>query len=155
MQKVYTLCRQKYMHGGWGLCLVFSVKFVTNWKAFFRVQVAQALISWCLPQSYITCTLGKPDSLVFQGLLRDRCESGLPDGSFSNQKSKFGSLLEVLAMEDSGIFYGHLVHFQTILYILLHCGIFCGHLVYFAGFRIVCHLKSGNPGVNLKDYPQI
>jgi hypothetical protein len=37
--------------------------------------------------------------------------AGLPDGSFSNQKSKFGLILEGLAMEDVGIFYGHLVHF--------------------------------------------
>jgi hypothetical protein len=33
----------------------------------------------------------------------------LPDGLFSNQKFKFGEILEGLAMEDVGIFYGHLV----------------------------------------------
>jgi hypothetical protein len=31
--------------------------------------------------------------------------TGLPDGLFSNQRSKFGLILEVLAMEDVGIFY--------------------------------------------------
>jgi hypothetical protein len=30
----------------------------------------------------------------------------LPDGIFSNQKSQFGKILEVLAMEDVGIYYG-------------------------------------------------
>jgi hypothetical protein len=29
---------------------------------------------------------------------------GLPDGLFSNQKSKFGKILEGLAMEEVGIF---------------------------------------------------
>jgi hypothetical protein len=43
--------------------------------------------------------------------------SGLPDGLFSNQKSKFGKILEGLAMEDVGIFYGHLVHFIVFCYI--------------------------------------
>jgi hypothetical protein len=54
----------------------------------------------------------------------------LPDGLFSNQKSKFGKFLEGLAMEDVGIlydtwsilwsfviFYGHLVQFLVIWYI--------------------------------------
>jgi hypothetical protein len=31
----------------------------------------------------------------------------LPDGISSNQKSQFGKILEGLAMEDIGIFYGH------------------------------------------------
>jgi hypothetical protein len=33
---------------------------------------------------------------------------GLPDGSFSYQKSKFGKILESLGMENVGIFWGHL-----------------------------------------------
>jgi hypothetical protein len=37
---------------------------------------------------------------------------------FSNQKSKFGSIFEVLEMEDVGRFYGHLVHLAPIWYIL-------------------------------------
>jgi hypothetical protein len=36
-----------------------------------------------------------------------------------------------LAMEGAGIFYGHLVYFVAIWYILWLFGIFCGHLVYF------------------------
>jgi hypothetical protein len=39
------------------------------------------------------------------------CSSaGLPDGIFSYQKCKFGSIFEGLAMEDVGIFYGHPEH---------------------------------------------
>jgi hypothetical protein len=41
----------------------------------------------------------------------------LPDGLFSNQKSKSGYILEGLAMEDVGIFYGHFVHFTVFCYI--------------------------------------
>jgi hypothetical protein len=41
--------------------------------------------------------------------------AGLPDGLFSNQKCKFGNILEGLAMQDVGMFYGHLVHFTVCL----------------------------------------
>jgi hypothetical protein len=41
----------------------------------------------------------------------------LPDGIFSNHKSQFGQILEFLAMEDVGIFYGHLVYSTGIWYI--------------------------------------
>jgi hypothetical protein len=34
-------------------------------------------------------------------------------------------------MEDAGIFYGHLVYFVAIWYILWPLGIFCSHWVYF------------------------
>jgi hypothetical protein len=34
----------------------------------------------------------------------------LPDGIFSNQKSQLGLILDGLAMEDVGIFYGHYGH---------------------------------------------
>jgi hypothetical protein len=37
-------------------------------------------------------------------------------------------------MEDTGILYGHLVHFPAISYILWHFSIFCRHLVYFSRF---------------------
>jgi hypothetical protein len=56
--------------------------------------------------------------------------AGLPDGLFSNQKSKFGLLLEGLAMEDVGTYiYGHSVHFTVFCYILWAFGIICGKLV--------------------------
>jgi hypothetical protein len=52
--------------------------------------------------------------------------AGLPDGLFSHQKSKFGKILEGLAMEDVGIctlrtlgqFYGLLLYFIDIWYSL-------------------------------------
>jgi hypothetical protein len=55
------------------------------------------------------------------------------------------SILEGLAMEDSGIFYCHLVNFPSIWYILGHFGIFCGHFLYFHRFGILYHEKSGSP----------
>jgi hypothetical protein len=69
----------------------------------------------------------------------------LPDGLFSNPKSKFGQILGGLAMEDDGKYYGHLVHFTVF-------ATFYGHLVWFV---VVCYIfprfgnlyqeKSGNP----------
>jgi hypothetical protein len=41
---------------------------------------------------------------------------------FSNQKSQFGKFLWGLAMEDVGIFFGHLVYFIVIWYIFPHFG---------------------------------
>jgi hypothetical protein len=40
--------------------------------------------------------------------------AGLPDGLFSDQNSKFLQILEGLAMEDVGIFYGDSVYFMAI-----------------------------------------
>jgi hypothetical protein len=57
---------------------------------------------------------------------------GLPDGLFSNQKSKFGYILEALAVGDVGIFYGHLVQFMVFCYILWTFEIVRGNLVYFS-----------------------
>jgi hypothetical protein len=53
---------------------------------------------------------------------------------FQNQKSKFGQILEGLAKEDDGIFYGHSVHFTDLCYILWTFGIVRGNLVYFSPF---------------------
>jgi hypothetical protein len=71
---------------------------------------------------------------------------GLPDGLFSNPKSKFGKILEGLAMEDVGILFGYLVHFTVFCYILWTFGIVRGNLVYFFRFGIFSQEKSGNPG---------
>jgi hypothetical protein len=49
-------------------------------------------------------------------------------------------------MEDVDIFYGHLVSFTAIGYILWTFGIFCGNLVYFSRFGMLYHEKSGNHG---------
>jgi hypothetical protein len=69
----------------------------------------------------------------------------LPDGLLSNQKSKFGQILEGLAMEDVAIFYGHLVHCVVFCYILWTFGIVHGDLVYFSRLGILYQEKSGNP----------
>jgi hypothetical protein len=58
----------------------------------------------------------------------------LPDGLFSNPKSQFGQILKVLAMENLGIFYGHLVYFVAI-----H-----NFVVYFTPFWYFGPKKSGN-----------
>jgi hypothetical protein len=42
-------------------------------------------------------------------------------------------------------FYGHLVHFTAISYILWSFGIFCGLLVYFPVLVCLDQEKSGNP----------
>jgi hypothetical protein len=64
---------------------------------------------------------------------------------FSNKKSKFEYILEGLAMEDGGIFHGHLVHFMVFCYVLSTFGIVRGNLVYFSCFGILYEEKSGNP----------
>jgi hypothetical protein len=46
-------------------------------------------------------------------------------------------------------FYGHLVYFVVIGYILWSLGIFCGHLVYFPRYGKLYQEKSGNPDIYL------
>jgi hypothetical protein len=48
-------------------------------------------------------------------------------------------------MEDAGIFYGPLVIFPAIYYILWHFGIVCTNLVYFTRFGKLYRENSGNP----------
>jgi hypothetical protein len=74
----------------------------------------------------------------------------LPDGLFSNQKSNFLKILEGLAMEDVGMFYGRLVPCTVFV-------MFDWHLVYFvviwyifSRFGILYQEKSGNPESVLK-----
>jgi hypothetical protein len=69
----------------------------------------------------------------------------LPDGLFSNKKSKFGLILEGLQIENDGIFYEHLVHFMVFCYILWSWGIVRGNLVNISRFGILFQEKSGNP----------
>jgi hypothetical protein len=51
-------------------------------------------------------------------------------------------------MDAVGIFYGHLVYFTAIWYILLTFGIFCADLVYLSRSGMLYREKSGNPGEN-------
>jgi hypothetical protein len=83
---------------------------LANFQAGEKWETA-ALLAWCILPTYMP--------------------PGLPDGRFSNQKSKFGSFLEGPTVEDVGIFYGHLVYFTAIWYTLWIFGIFCGNLVFF------------------------
>jgi hypothetical protein len=71
--------------------------------------------------------------------------AGLPDGLFSNQKSVLGKFLEGLAMEDVGIFYGHLVHSTVFCYILWTFGIVCGNFGIFFTFLAFCTKKIWQP----------
>jgi hypothetical protein len=57
-------------------------------------------------------------------------------------KSKFGSILDGIAMEDVGIFYGHLVNFTAIWYIVWPLGIFVGYLLYISPFLVCCSKKN-------------
>jgi hypothetical protein len=64
---------------------------------------------------------------------------------FQTKKSKFGYILEGLAMEDVGVFYGHSVYFTAIRFTLWPFGTFSGNLVYFPSFWYIVPRKSGNP----------
>jgi phosphatidylglycerophosphate synthase len=80
-----------------------------------------------------------------------QCNTGLPDDIFSDQKSKFGQILEALAMKDVGVhilwtcrlFYSHCVYLKTF-------GICCVFLVYFSRFGMLYQEKSGNPGAIMR-----
>jgi hypothetical protein len=45
---------------------------------------------------------------------RRAADTGLPDGTFSDQKWQFGHILDGLAMEEVGVFYGHMVYLTAI-----------------------------------------
>jgi hypothetical protein len=72
-------------------------------------------------------------------------EQGCQMVYFQTKNPKFGYILEDLAMEDVCAFYGRLVYFTAILYILWPFGIFYGYLVYLFRFGMLCQEKSGNP----------
>jgi hypothetical protein len=75
----------------------------------------------------------------------------LPDGLFSNQKSRFGYILEALAKEDVDMY----IICPFGLFLRLFGIIFCGHLVYFVVIGYIFPRsgmlypeKSGSPGNN-------
>jgi hypothetical protein len=77
------------------------------------------------------------------------------NGIFSNQKSQFGSILKGLAMDDVGLFYGHLAYVTAILYTLWPFGIFYGYLLYFSPFWYVAPRKIWQPGPGNTSLPII
>jgi hypothetical protein len=70
---------------------------------------------------------------------------GLPDGLFSNEKSKFGSILEVLRMENDGIFYVPWEYITAIWHTLSSFGNFVVICYIFPRFGILSQEKSGKP----------
>jgi hypothetical protein len=72
-------------------------------------------------------------------------QTGLPDGIFSNQKSKFGKIWECLEMKDVGKFYVLLGYvFTAIWYSLWPFGIFYCHFGIFFQYLYVVPNTSGN-----------
>jgi hypothetical protein len=51
-------------------------------------------------------------------------------------------------MKDVGNFFGLLVYFTAISYILWPLGVLCGHFGIFSRFGTLCQEKSGNPANN-------
>jgi hypothetical protein len=84
---------------------------------------------------YMTGAAKKGISLLCSG-------PGMPDGIFSNEKSKFGKILEGLAMEDVGIFYAHLKYLIAIWYILWPFGPICCHFGIFFPVVVYCTKKN-------------
>jgi hypothetical protein len=77
-------------------------------------------------------------------MLKTKLYAGLPDGLFSNQKSIFGLTLVCLALEDVGIFYGHLVHFKAFCYILWTFGMGSSlqFAIFFPFWYVFCTKKN-------------
>jgi hypothetical protein len=74
-----------------------------------------------------------------------RIRTWLPDGIFSNKKSKFGYIFEGLRIENVAIFYAHLeyMHYSNLAYFMV-IWYFCGNFPYFPRFGIFCQETSGN-----------
>jgi hypothetical protein len=74
----------------------------------------------------------------------------LPDGIFSNQKSRFGLILEGLEMEKVETFYGNFEYITAIWYILWPFAKLVVIWSIFPRFGILYREKCGNPGPNFK-----
>jgi hypothetical protein len=71
----------------------------------------------------------------------------LPDGVFSNQKFKFGNILECFGMENVDIIYCRLEYFTALWCILWQFDNFLVILGYYNLFWNVLPRKSGNPAL--------
>jgi hypothetical protein len=69
---------------------------------------------------------------------------GLPDGIFSNQKSKFEKILEGLGMENVDLFFCHLDFF--IPFVIFYRNL-VNFVVIITRFGMFYQEKSGNPGI--------
>jgi hypothetical protein len=70
-----------------------KIDWATFWSIFYKLV-------W----SPCTRPEGKKDLFFYMEYVSG---AGLPDGTFSNQISKFGQIFEGLGMKKVGIFYGH------------------------------------------------
>jgi hypothetical protein len=82
--------------------------------------------------------------IVFIQLFSQRKRSGLPDGIFSNRKSKFGLILVGFAIIDVGIFYVHLLYITDIGHILWPFGLFPVFGIFFT-VLVSCSIKIWQP----------
>jgi hypothetical protein len=71
------------------------------------------------------------------------CTSGLPDGLFAHQKSRFGIIFELLGVENVIKYFGVLLPFSAIWYLYL----FYGNLLEIFTIFYAVPKKSGNPAV--------
>jgi hypothetical protein len=101
------------------------------------------------------CSKNQPSLIVYlQPFFVTASVAGLPDGLFSKQKSKFGSILEGFGIERVGIFFGHLEYITAIWYVLWPFGnlfaIWCISpvLVYYVEKNLATLL--GSPKVSFK-----
>jgi hypothetical protein len=94
----------------------------------FRVQRKKLLPQ--LGLGYILGSFGSPSGHP------GRHRPGLQDGLFSNQKSKFGYILEALECKMLLYFITIWNYFTALWYNVWPLGIVCGHLVYFSRFGI-------------------
>jgi hypothetical protein len=108
----------------------------TRQASLFRVEERHHYV----PLSYLIKVTAVLDgeATIFKPIFFLRA-SGLPDGIFSNQKSKSGQILECLAMEDVPrhilwTFVQFYVHFAICM--LWAFGLFYGHLVFFNGHLV-------------------
>jgi hypothetical protein len=104
------------------------------------------LLSSFLWQTFFQAVLQQWDALLdVHTCLRSKAWPGLPDGSFSDQKSQSGKKFQGLRLENVDIFYGRLEYFMDIWDILSLFGTLCVHLVHFFRFGYHAPRKIWQP----------
>jgi hypothetical protein len=125
-----------------GLFNVHLVYFMAIWYTPWSFGILRGHLVYFSPFWYVSprkiwqpwTGLALYDKIEFFGAMTNG--TGLPDGIFSNQKSKFGSILEGLEMEDVGIFYLHMVIWNILCRLVWFVFIWqcCDNLVHFSPF---------------------